>query len=441
MEFPHDVDSERALVAALAQDATALDRIASSVSKADFYDERYGTLYDVLANAYTAGQRVTSLVGLRALTRHLGGEFDAAFWRGMLDGVSHYHAAYYADIVRNHAAARRVAIAASEAIATVTHWARSQQLPDADALVSSLRVKLDALGAGSPIEAVTLANAASDAMQAVRSARKPSGPQIASTGLYRLDSQGAAMRAGTVTILAARPGGGKSALAMQVAMHNAGKGRPVLFASCEMRSQELALRVMAGRSGVDFGRAVDGTTDDSDVANLAAAAESLESMPVRIVTAAADIDRLCSLIRLEHARGRCQLAVVDYLQLLKPSRDDARSDRHLQVAGMTRRLKLLANDTGVALLVLSQLSRAADGEEPRLSHLRESGSIEQDADNVWMLHRPDQYGAEIKFIAAKLRNGRPFSDALIFDGPRFQFNEPEQSADRVDSFDDFNGGL
>ena len=248
------------------------------------------------------------------------------------------------------------------------------------------------------------------------------------------------MRAGTVTILAARPGGGKSALAMQVAMHNAGRGRPVLFASCEMRSQELALRVMAGRSGVDFGRAVDGTTDDSDVANLAAAAESLESMPVRIVTAAADIDRLCSLIRLEHARGRCQLAVVDYLQLLKPSRDDARSDRHLQVAGMTRRLKLLANDTGVALLVLSQLSRAADGEEPRLSHLRESGSIEQDADNVWMLHRPDQYGAEIKFIAAKLRNGRPFSDALTFDGPRFQFIEPEQSADRVDSFDAFNGG-
>ena len=442
MKFPSDTHAERALISAIVQEPKNVELVAGTVTRADFYDSRYGQLFQTLATSFSAGMPVNSLVGLAAIARDLDPEFrDFEFWRGLNDGVSHWHATYYADIVRRHSIARRLAIIATELISEVDDCGTHEKLPDADAMLSGLRAKLDQIGSGGPVDAVSLAQASQDALAAVKSARKPSGAQIACTGLIRLDSDGATMRAGTLTILAARPAGGKSAMAMQIALHNAGKGRPVLFASCEMRQTELAMRVLAGLTGVSFTDALDGRTSESDVVHLSAAVESVESLPVRIVQAAGmDVERLCSLIRLEHSRGRCALAVVDYLQLLRPARDDARSDRHLQVAGMTRRLKALANETGVALLVLSQLSRAADGETPQLSHLRESGAIEQDADGVWFLHRPDTYQAEVAFIAAKVRNDAPFTRNLTFDGPRFTFRDDSANVERVGAFDDFNSG-
>lgn len=341
---------------------------------------------------------------------------------------------YYAATLKSYSIARQLAVAASEAALEVDAAARTEQVPDGAAIAGKLRSRLDAIGTGGPVELTKIGDAALKAVESVRRAKSAGKPASIYTGLPGLDELGAAMRPGTLNILAARPGKGKSAFAAQVALHNATKGRPVLFASYEMRDEEIALRAMASETGVSMSKAIDGIVSDADVARLEESARSLGSIPIKITTPNVDIERLCATIRVERAAGRCELAVVDYLQLITPARGDRQLPREQQIASMTRRLKSMALDLDVPLLVLCQLNRQADGDEPKLSHLRESGSIEQDADTVAFLHGeapPGEPCRQVKFILAKSRNGGGVVRELHYDGPRFHFSEVGPEAQEV----------
>ena len=208
---------------------------------------------------------------------------------------------------------------------------------------------------------------------------------------------------------------GKSALASQWAEACAARGRPALFCSLEMSCEEIAQRMLCADSGASLFRVRSGNGNEADLMMLRSSAAGMGSIPLylddRPRQSVADVGAAARRVKRE--RGDLGMVVVDYLQLLAP--DNERLKREEQVSRMTRDLKALARVLGVPMVVLAQLNRDIDKSNnfrPRLSNLRESGAIEQDADVVVFVHREEYYrpyDAEVRgqaeLIIAKQRNG------------------------------------
>jgi replicative DNA helicase len=243
------------------------------------------------------------------------------------------------------------------------------------------------------------------------------------TGFLDLDRMTFGLQRGEMIVLAARPSVGKTALALNIADHAAIPRKAslapttTLIFSLEMTAAALAMRMLCSRSDVRFGRIRDGATDNEDMDKLARASRELAAAPLFIDDSASlSIMEIRAKARRLHSRQPLGLIVIDYLQLISPTKTDI--PREQQVAEASRGIKALAKELDVPVLVLSQLNRSMEKDErqPRLSDLRESGSIEQDADVVLMLYRPpppkdrpdDSQDEPVKvhdLIVAKQRNG------------------------------------
>jgi replicative DNA helicase len=235
------------------------------------------------------------------------------------------------------------------------------------------------------------------------------------SGFAKLDELTGGLHNSELVILAARPSMGKTALALNIAEHVATQqGLPVLFVSLEMSAIELAERMLCSVARVNSHRLRNGTLSQRDrqklveTANkLSTASLSIDDSPSRTVTEIAAAAR-----RLRRRqKGRLGLVVIDYLQLIEP--DNQKDPRQEQVAKITRRLKGLAREMKIPVLCLAQLNRQAEegrGHEPRLSHLRESGAIEQDADVVMFVHR-DEY-----FLSGDERSKLTDEERAAFEG-------------------------
>jgi replicative DNA helicase len=260
-------------------------------------------------------------------------------------------------------------------------------------------------------------------------------------GFARLDEQTGGLHPGELIILAARPSMGKTAFALNVAENVAVQQKaPVLFVSLEMSSLELADRLLCSMARVNGHRMRNGTLTPQDRDRLAEKSSALsqspffvDDSPSRTMTEIAAAAR-----RIIRRHGNLGLIVIDYLQLIDP--DNPRDPRQEQVARIARRLKGMARELKVPVMCLAQLNRQTEAGKdniPRLSHLRESGAIEQDADVVMFVHREeyyqrgeakDQYAGQAQIIVAKQRNG-PVGDVdLEFhkDFTRFQDPTPER---------------
>ena len=268
------------------------------------------------------------------------------------------------------------------------------------------------------------------------------------TGLTDFDTMTGGLHNGELIILAARPSMGKTALAMNMAEHAAIEGQaPTLFVSLEMSAIELADRMLCSLARVNGHRLRNGTISSDDHTRLIEKANEISEAPLfvddspsRTVSEIAAAAR-----RISRRHGSLGLIVIDYLQLIEP--DNPRDPRQEQVAKIARRLKGMARELEVPMLCLSQLNRQAeDGKDhrPKLSHLRESGAIEQDADVVMFVHREEyyhrgedkaQYAGQAEIIIAKQRNG-PVGDVQLTweaDYTRFSTRAP----DRHSEFDDY----
>ena len=243
------------------------------------------------------------------------------------------------------------------------------------------------------------------------------------SGFKDLDGLTYGFHAGEMVVLAARPSVGKTSLAMNFA-ENAilpiGSRKPVgvLVFSLEMTATQLATRLMCGRARVDFKRIRDKVASKQDTSDLVQAAMELKKAPLFIDDASnSSILDIRAKARRIHSKDPLGLIIIDYLQLIRGT--DARVQREQQIAEISRGVKGMAKELDIPVVVLSQLNRDSERENrsPRLSDLRESGSIEQDADVVMMLHRPKKREDEdgdgsnfgdvehIKLILAKQRNG------------------------------------
>lgn len=268
--------------------------------------------------------------------------------------------------------------------------------------------------------------------EAIRQEREPDSRPIVATGIAGFDHEFSPVRAGQLIALAARPGNGKTALALQLAEHASRAGKIVAFFSLEMAGEDLATRLalqVSGNDAVgDHPRAVEMRIKALE---RLAKIPNLDVTDMEESTAFGTIDARCRLLATKP--NGLGLVVIDYLQLITPPSDTARIVREQQIATMTRRLKLLAGKLKVPVLLLCQLNRESEKEnrEPRLSDLRESGSIEQDSDRVWFLHpfvdKADvlEAGARripILLIQSKCRGGPPqIARKMIFDRPIFKF--------------------
>lgn len=421
-EPTNDRDAEMHVLGSFMLQPGVLDDSGSRLRKEHFYDHRHATLFGHLTAMHDGG-RTIDIALLRARLQQ-SGDLVGPDDDNAADGLTFAYlgeiaqsvpyaanAGHYADLVVRAAQLRQLATIGRELI-QASYAATDEPteiLNKTEAALTGIKTGNGTDGATSLWDCVTEATARFDAIKQ----RGQSAGLL--TGLSDFDQHIGGLFSGELTILAARPGVGKSALAMQWAYHVASKGKTVFFASLEMSRVELTTRLMCSVSGVNGTSVRTGSLTDDDSRRLAEISGTIANAPMYI-----DDNTELSVYDIRRAARRLKrdglaLVVIDYLQLVRP--EDFRVPRHEQVAQMSRRLKAMSKELDVPVLVLCQLNREADKtERPRLSHLRESGAIEQDADVVLLLHRPDTGPNESSsendgkdntplLIVAKNRNG------------------------------------
>ncbi len=297
---------------------------------------------------------------------------------------------------------------------------------------------------GTRKEAVTAASLASNSLNRLDEARKnKDGITGVTSGFYALDGITGGWQASDLIILGARPSQGKTALALNIAMNAAKSKVPVLVFSLEMSGPQLMDRLISSEARINGNSITRGRVTDDGVAQVTAAAEIIAELPIFVDdTAAIGIGECRSKCRQMKAKHGIGLVVVDYLQLMVGERKRGDS-RDVEIGTISSGLKNIAKELGIPVIALSQISRDNEkrggNKRPMLSDLRESGNIEQDADIVMFIHRPEYYGitedsdgnnlrgvAEIIF--AKHRNGAVGTEELVFESMYTLFSDKKKES-------------
>ena len=232
------------------------------------------------------------------------------------------------------------------------------------------------------------------------------------TGLIDFDRATGGLFGGEMTTLAARPGIGKTALALQIAKHYGKNGKVVEFISKEMSQAQLGLRMIANEARIDGRKMRMGDLSEDDFRNIMQVINQLNKLPIFINTSVNTVNEIRNICRERQQRNGLDLLIVDYMQLL----DGNGESREREVASISRGLKRISLEFNIPVLALSQLNREGDTRRPILRDLRESGAIEQDSDNVIFLHRPDDNQLKGKDLEMKQeceRNGTMYVECIL----------------------------
>jgi replicative DNA helicase len=438
---PCDMRVERAILGSVLLDPSCLDDIAHLIRPEDFYDDANQRLFQVMAGRHDKGKRIDVALLVSQLKKE--DSFDLVggtkYLAELADSVPNAaHARHYASIVRDHSTMRKLIHAGTEIVkAGYDDDDASAAAEKAESLVFA--VLGQRLGQGErPI--LELMHAAMDRVDARLRGEIVGGG--VSTGFTDLDAMTGGLHNSELTILAARPSMGKSACALNVAENVAADGKAVLIVSLEMSETELSDRLLCSVARVNGHRARNGTVDQADRQRMMAAAGTISAWDVFIDDRPSRrMAEISSMARRLKRKPGLDLLIIDYLQLIEPEK--SRDNRQEQVAQISRRMKALAKELDVPVLCLCQLSRqteAATGNIPRLSHLRESGAIEQDADVVMFVHRPEYYlqgeaadakKGEAEIHVAKQRSGPTGQVELVWraDFTRFENKAPQRHDD------------
>jgi replicative DNA helicase len=339
------------------------------------------------------------------------------------------NASYYIDIVREKFVLRRLILACNK-LSTQCY----DQQSDIDPLLDDAEKEIFAItGEHVKTEIVATKDLVMEAIEQIEKLYDNRGAVTGlPTGFVELDRMTSGLHAAEMIVIAARPSMGKTALAMNIAEHvSIEVGKPVAVFSLEMSSQQLVQRLLCSRAKVDLQHVRNGFLSERDFPNLTAAASQLAAAKMFIDdTPGLTVTELRAKSRRMKSQHNIELIVIDYLQLLRSTSRRAQDNRQLEISEISGGIKALAKELNLPIIVLAQLNRqpdtrAKEGGRPRLSDLRESGSIEQDADLVGLLVRPEYYenydadedtklekAGEAELIIAKQRNG-PTGDVLL----------------------------
>jgi replicative DNA helicase len=428
---PHeDLAAERAVLGAVLADNEMIAELGEILLPEDFAHPAHGQIFKAMLGLEQQSQRVDHLTVAEALK--LEGRLAQVGGPGYLMNLDQVvpiaaNAKQYAQLVKDKALRRRLANVGRE-----IQQLASQETGQLDALLDDAERRVFQLaekkreGDLKPVR--ELMEHTLDLLDKMK--MSSSGITGLSTGFLDLDHQLTGLHPGELIILAARPGIGKTSLAMNVAMHAALKENAAVgIFSLEMPSDQLLMRLLASTARVDMKKLRGGRLTAHDEEKFQEVAATLFNAPLYIDDSGAlsPFDLRAKARRLKQKDDRLGLLVIDYLQLMQ-LKGKAES-RQLEVSEISRSLKSLAKELGVPILALSQLSRKVEDRKdgkPMLSDLRESGAIEQDADVVMFIHRDDRHnedGAgggggrsaqEVELIVAKQRNGPIGSIDLVF---------------------------
>lgn len=428
--LPHDLLAEQSTLGAMLISQEAVAEVFEYVTGSDFYAPKHQIIFESLLTLYGMGEptdviTVTDqLVKTGSLVRAGGADYLHTLTSTVPTAAN---AAFYAKIVQEKATLRRL-VEVGTRIAQLG-YANEGEVED---LVNQAQEDVYRVTqAGTGEDYVALNDSLEAAIAEIEAAQNSSGDLVGvPTGFTELDALTHGLHPGQLIIVAARPAMGKSTFALDLARHAAIKQRkPTLFFSLEMGRAEIAMRMLSAETAIQLQSMRKGNLADSDWTKIAQVRGSINDAPLFI-----DDSPNMTLVEI---RAKCRrlaqrvglkMIVIDYLQLLTSGKKV--ESRQQEVSEFSRALKLLSKELGIPVVALSQLNRQAEqtkDKKPELSHLRESGSLEQDADVVILLHREaigetdHPRAGEADLILAKQRSGPTGTVVVAFQGHYSRF--------------------
>ena len=416
---PHDINAEESVIGSLLLDGEAITRISGFLKPDHFYRERNRWCYEACLRLLDRGEAMNQVTVAHDLDSadHLADVGGAAYLSHLVAVVpTSVHAIHYARIVERTATMRRLIGVAGD-IAAIGYS------DDADVGSALDRAEELLFGIRSGHESrdfILLREALDPYLEIASGLPGPTGPDTGpiATGFRDLDKLlGQGLQRSDMIVLAARPSVGKSMLALNIARYAAGAGARVGIFSLEMGREQIAMRLLSSESRVDMHRVRSRVTSREEDNRIVDSIGALSDMPFYV-----DDTPLQTVVEMRGKARRLQMergldfVVVDYMQLISGTAHRRDGGRTQEVSEISRLLKAMARDLNVPVLAVSQLSRAIEqrpSHRPILSDLRESGSIEQDADIVAFIHREDKITNEDEWIRAHPNDPYPRNLAEI----------------------------
>ena len=414
-QMPHSLEGEQAVLGSMLIDPGCVKDVMDKLRPADFYLKQNREIFETIYSMFSYARPIDGITVCEEMQKT--GTYDDQTTRSYLAQLMEItptsaNVMEYVEIVRNKAVLRGVAQAASEITALV-----QQGIGETSEILEAAEQKIYAIRRGqSAQDMVPLRQVLPEVLDRLSEMSESTDhlPGL-STGLSALDHKITGLNRSDLILLAARPGMGKTSMALNMALNVAkGSQKTVAIFSLEMSREQLAMRLLSSEALVENTRLKTGSLRETDWEKIAEAATVLNRLDVRIddnpLLSVADMNAKCR--RLDNLG----LVVIDYLQLMTSAggKSNGGENRQQVVSDMSRMLKLMAKELDVPVICLSQLSRAnekRDDKRPMLSDLRESGSIEQDADIVLFIYRDDYYNEDTdkhniaECIVAKNRHG------------------------------------
>ncbi|MEO2030767.1 MAG: replicative DNA helicase [Planctomycetaceae bacterium] len=411
---PQNLDAEKGVLGSVLLINEAIDEVGESLRADHFYHDAHHKIYAAIHDLYENNVRGIDSVTLaeelerRGQLEEVGG---AAYVIEIVDSVPHAaHVRYYANIVREKWMQRTLISACTNILSDCYE---PQGTVD-DLLQSAERRVFAIVEAQEDTSSIVIGDILLEAFTRIDERMNHDGSVAGiTTGFRDLDHQTTGLQPTELIILAARPSMGKTALVCNIAAAVARENKKgVMLFSLEQSNLELAERFLCITARVNGHDLRTGNLSDEQRDQLAAASDELHNLPLFIDDKPArTMSQIAAISRRQHRKEPLGVIIIDYLQLIEP--EEKHIPREQQIASISRRLKFLAKELHVPVIALSQLNRGVELREdkrPRLADLRESGSIEQDADKVMFLHRPDAYDpndrpGEAEVVIAKHRSG------------------------------------
>jgi len=436
---PQNIEAEKSLLGCLMLDSEAILKVADFLMPQDFYKEIHKKIYETMLELFERREAidvlsVSSRLGEKNQLEEIGG---VSYLTGLVNSVpTASHILNYAKIVQQKRILRNL-IQASHEIRVMGY----QEAEDVDLLVDEAEKKIFSIAQKSLTQAFThVRETLEETFKRIDELSKQKGGlRGIPTGFRVLDNMLAGLQKSDLIILASRPSLGKSALALDIARYVACYQKiPVGIFSLEMSMDQIIDRLIAAQADIDLWRLRTGRLsdvgEDNDFERIQKAIGILSESPIYIDdVASSNILQMRAMARRLQADKGLGLLIVDYLQLMDPRNPNQNIVQ--QVTESSKSLKSLAKELSVPVLAISQLSRAVEQRTPqipRLADLRESGSLEQDADVVLFIYREDRYKPNTErknvadIIVAKHRNGPVGKVELYFDETRASFRELEK---------------
>ncbi len=434
---PHNLEAEAAVLGSLLIDSDGMIKIADILQPFDFYSDKHSQLFDAMLVLYSRREPIDMLSLTNELEKQaaLAGVGGRSYLVSLIGNVpSASNIVHYATIVREKATLRRLIKAGHDIIGF--GYTEEQAV---DAVLDQAEQSLFGVSQQYVKQNfVPLHSVLTDAFERLDEIHQNDGAlRGVSSGFSDLDNLLGGLQKSDLIVLAARPSMGKTGLALDIARNVAVRGKtPVGIVSLEMSRDQLGDRLLCAEANVDLWKMRTGKLqNENDFSSIGRAMGALAEAPIYIDDSATssimDIRTKARRLQLEHGIG---LLVIDYLQLME-GRNRNSDNRVQEIAEISRGLKSIARELNIPILALSQLSRAVEQQNPpipKLYHLRESGSIEQDADVVMFIYREEYYKRDTArkniadLIIAKHRNGPTGQVELFFDIEKATFKNLEK---------------